>query len=314
MAYRQSDISKDQIHNDSVFTVAWSKNSPDNNYILTGSVNSEIKVWSKTSTELSLVHTLNGHRLGVNSIDIFSDPENKTPTMAVSTSMDSCIRFWNVEKGVCEKVIEAPPIEAWTICFSPDGRHVATGSQTGNVNIYGVESGVKEMSLDAQKKSFCMSVAYSGNGRFVACGLQDGSVTIFDVSTGSVYHHLDAHSLTVRSLSFSLDSSLLISSSDDKSIHVYDVKSGALSRVLSGHESSVFCVRVSPNGKHFASCSADRSVRIWELSTLECIHVFEGAHADIVWSLAYNHDGSCLASVSSDLSLKLYNCPLDDSK
>jgi len=310
MAYRQSDISKEQIHNDSVFCVSWT-----NDKIITGSVNSEVKVWSvqptnkSSSDAIQLTHTLNGHRLGVNSVDAHNN-------IAVSSSMDSCIRVWDVEKGVLLSMIEAPPVEAWTVCLSPDGRHVATGSQTGNVNIYSVENGVgqKEMSLDPQKKSFCMAVAYSPNGRFVACGLQDGSATIFDVSTGSVAHHLDAHSLTVRSLAFTNDSSQLISASDDKSIHVYDVKSGSLTQTLSGHDSSVFCVRVSPNGKHFASCSADRSVRIWELSTLECIHVFEGAHSDIVWSLAYNQDGSNLASVSSDLSLRLYNCPLDDSK
>jgi WD repeat-containing protein 61 len=120
--------------------------------------------------------------------------------------------------------------------------------------------------------------------------------------------------MTVRTLAFTQDSSQLITGSDDKHIHIYDVKSGSLTQVLSGHDSFVFSVKTSPNRQHFASCSSDRTVRIWELSTLECIHVFDNAHKDQVWSCAYNDDGSLLASVSSDLSLRLYNCPLDASK
>jgi WD repeat-containing protein 61 len=137
---------------------------------------------------------------------------------------------------------------------------------------------------------------------------------IFDVSTSSIVHHLDAHSMSVRTLAFTEDSSLLLTGSDDKHIHVHDVKSGTTVHVLSGHDSFIFCIRVSPDKKHFASCSSDRTVRIWELSTMECIHIFENVHKDQIWSLAYNNDGSLLASVGSDFSLRLYHCPLDESK
>jgi WD repeat-containing protein 61 len=43
--------------------------------------------------------------------------------------MDSTIRIWDLEKGTVLQTIEAAPVEAWTIAFSPDGRHIATGSQ-----------------------------------------------------------------------------------------------------------------------------------------------------------------------------------------
>jgi WD repeat-containing protein 61 len=304
MSYRTSDIFKEGIHDDSVWSAAWI-----NDKIVTGSVNAEVKVWTLKNNEIQLLYTLLGHRLGVISVDV-----DKTGKYAVSSSMDSCIRVWDIEKGLMVNNIEAPPIEAWTVSLSPDGKHVATGSQTGNVNIFNIETGQKELSLDSQKKSFCMSVAYSPNGRFVACGLQDGSVVIFDVSTSSIVHHLNAHSMSVRTLAFTEDSSLLLTGSDDKHIHVHDVKSGTTAHVLSGHDSFIFCIRVSPDKKHFASCSSDRTVRIWELSTMECIHIFENVHKDQIWSLAYNNDGSLLASVGSDLSLRLYHCPLDESK
>ena len=41
-------------------------------------------------------------------------------------------------------------VDAWTISFSPDGRFLGSGSHTGKVNLYGVDSGKKEQSLDTR--------------------------------------------------------------------------------------------------------------------------------------------------------------------
>jgi WD repeat-containing protein 61 len=65
MAYRVSDTLKEEIHNDSVWSVAWA-----NDKIVTGSVNAEVKVWTLKGNEIQLLHTLQGHRLGVISVDI----------------------------------------------------------------------------------------------------------------------------------------------------------------------------------------------------------------------------------------------------
>lgn len=55
-----------------------------------------------------------------------------------------------------------PPVDAWSVAFSPDSKHIATGSHLGKVNIFGVESGKKEFSLDTRGK-FILSIAYVSN-------------------------------------------------------------------------------------------------------------------------------------------------------
>lgn len=45
------------------------------------------------------------------------------------------------------------------MAFSPDSKYIATGSHLGKVNIFGVESGKKEHSLDTRGK-FILSIAY----------------------------------------------------------------------------------------------------------------------------------------------------------
>ena len=50
-------------------------------------------------------------------------------------------------------------VDAWTICFSPDARFLASGSHTGKINLFGVDSAKKESQLDTRGK-FTMSIAY----------------------------------------------------------------------------------------------------------------------------------------------------------
>lgn len=50
-------------------------------------------------------------------------------------------------------------VDAWTISFSPDSRFLASGSHTGKINLFGVESGKKESEMDTRGK-FTLSIAY----------------------------------------------------------------------------------------------------------------------------------------------------------
>lgn len=79
--------------------------------------------------------------------------------MIVSSSLDSTIRLWNVEDGTLTKKIEAGPLDVWTVAFSPDSKHVISGCHSGKINIYGVESGNAESTLDSRGK-FILSIAY----------------------------------------------------------------------------------------------------------------------------------------------------------
>lgn len=56
-------------------------------------------------------------------------------------------------------------VDAWTVAFSPDSKYIATGSHLGKVNIFGVDSGKKEYSLDTRGK-FILSIAYVRSCKF----------------------------------------------------------------------------------------------------------------------------------------------------
>lgn len=75
---------------------------------------------------------------------------------------------------------------------------------------------------------------------------------------------------------------------------------------MSGHSSWVLGVAFSPDGNTFATCSSDRSVRLWELQTKQCLHTFNDAHSDQVWSVCWGSN-SKLCSVGEDKAINIYN-------
>ncbi|CAH8453005.1 unnamed protein product [Dicrocoelium dendriticum] len=268
---------------------------------MTGSLDNSLKVWKWTGNHLEHLHSCDGHRLGVISVDI-----NSSCTLAVSSSLDSQIMFWDLESGRLLKTYEGDPADTWTVSISPDSRFVATGSHAGCVNMIGVESGTKENVIQLDEK-FVYSLAYSPDGTKLATGAINGIVSVCDLQTGAV-RPLDGHAMPVRSLAFSPDGRLLASTSDDKQIKVFDARDGrAIISSLTGHKGWVVSVHFSPDNRHLATASTDRSVRVWDLNAREQQHVFN-EHEDQVWCTRYSPCGSQLMSVGDDRSILIYTC------
>ncbi|XP_061363523.1 WD repeat-containing protein VIP3-like [Gastrolobium bilobum] len=119
----------------------------------------------------------------------------------------------------------------------------------------------------SSSKKFVLSVAWSPDGKRLACGSMDGTISVFDVPRARFLHHLEGHSMPVRSLVYSpYDPRLLFSASDDGNVHMYDADGKALVGTMSGHASWVLCVDVSPDGEAIATGSSDRTVRLWDLN------------------------------------------------
>lgn len=87
--------------------MAWSKND-NNDYIVTGSVDDSVKSWTLDGDTLNERHKFEGHRLGVVSVDVDS-----SGLVAVSSSLDSQIKVWDLEHGNLTKTIDAGPVNAY---------------------------------------------------------------------------------------------------------------------------------------------------------------------------------------------------------
>ena len=101
--------------------------------------------------------------------------------------------------------------------------------------------------------------------------------------------------ITVNSVAYSADGSLLVGGSQDKSIYVWYASNAELKFNLDGHKGPVTAVDVNPKTKQIASGSYnDESVRIWNSGTGKQELEISG-HRGIM-SLAYSSNGSYLAT------------------
>ncbi|GIY87790.1 WD repeat-containing protein 61 [Caerostris darwini] len=221
-------------HDDSIWC-AWRKGQHDGiDHIITGGVDDMVKSWKWDDEKLELRHALEGHALGVVSVDV-----NDEGSIAASSSLDSHIRLWDLHTGQQLKSIDAGPVDAWTVTFSPDTKYIATGSHA----------------------------AFSPDGKYLASGAIDGIIKVFDISAGKLVHTLEGHAMPIRSLTFSKDSTMLITASDDCHIKIYNVQHANLIGTVSGHGAWVLSVDCCPDNAHFVSSSSDKTVKVWEIAS-----------------------------------------------
>jgi len=299
---------KKEAHSDSIWTVAWGPST----HIISGAVDGTVKRWAHTegttaeNEEVKSPETIThsssfeGHQLGVISATL-----HPGGNLMATTCVDCRIRMYDMQDCSLIREIDAGAVESWTGSFSGLKPHIATGSQSGAVNVFSHETGEKITSMDTTG-DFVMSVAYSPDGQYIAAGCNGGMVSVFDSeSNAQIMKHTTSHTMPVRSVAFSKDGLLLLTASDDKHVNIYDPRQSQVVASLAGHSSWVLSVAMSPDGKRFATGSADNKIKIWDLGLRRCVHTFDD-HADQVWSVAYNETGTRLVSGGDDGSINIF--------
>jgi WD40 repeat protein len=88
--------------------------------------------------------------------------------------------------------------------------------------------------------------------------------------------HNDGHVSAIRSVRFSPNGSLIISSSDDDTVRVWDAISGAHKYALKGHTDWIRSVVFSTDGSQIISGSDDCTMRVWDANSGLLQNVMEG--------------------------------------
>lgn len=192
-----------------------------------------------------------------------------------------------------------------SVAFSPAGDLLATGTSTGEIWIWNVESGKLIRTLKGHT-DWIRSVAFSPNGFLLASGSNDETVRIWDLSAGENIAVLQGHTSRVRSVVFNPAGGFLASGSDDTTVRIWDIKTGACLDILKGHESAIWSIAYGPHGRLLVSGSDDRTVRLWEVATENCIRIWKG-HTNSVKAVCFSSDGQWIASGSEDQTTRLWS-------
>ena len=154
----------------------------------------------------------------------------------------------------------------YSVAYSPDGRHVISGSADETIRIWDAETGAEVGKPLNGHTAQVMSVAYSPNGRHIISGSADRTIRIWDAKTGTaVGKPLEGHEHSVMSVAYSPNGEHIISGSDDCTIRIWDANTGdAIGEPLKGHAREVLSVAYSPDGRYIVSGSYDNTIHVWE--------------------------------------------------
>lgn len=192
--------------------------------------------------------------------------------------------------------------------FSPDGTLLAASGPESSAIVYDFSSRRDILTLSGHSGDvYGVGVHFSSDGERLVTASADGTAKIWDVSTGNELLTLVGHTDTIIDGVFNPDGSLLATSSNDGTVRVWDAITGAQLLVL--EQPGTAFITFDPNGSLLAIAVADGGDgrgEIWDVSTGQLTLTLMG-HTDDVNDIAYNKDGTKIATASSDGSIRVWD-------
>jgi WD40 repeat protein len=206
------------------------------------------------------------------------------------------VTVWDVQTGQETLVLE-PCLGACSVCFSPDGKRLATGGYDNLVKVWDAETGRETLTLRGHTW-VVNSVCFSPDGKHMASASADCTVKVWDTLTSQNTCALDGADDRFQNMAISPDGRRLASACKDQTVKIWDLSTGQTIRTFQDpklSEVSSFCL--SPDGKRLATFGDDKAVRLWDTQTGKELLAFKG-NTSKIGTGAFSPDGKRLANIS----------------
>jgi len=285
-------------HSRIVYTVA---SSQKDNMVASGSDDKSIRLWRRPNSannasqkEMRCIAELK-LRSCINSIAFHPNQD------MLAAALDSgWIELYDLSTGKMMGALEGQSTsEVWTVCFSPDGNNILSGSLDRAIRVWDVRERECKWALRGHDE-WVNGIAVSSNGTTIVSGSGDKTVRVWDTKTMSCRTTLRGHEDFVRSVCVTADSSKIVSASDDCTLRVWNLNSGSNMSTIKAHSKGIYCVSASKTGQ-VVSSSRDFSVKVWDVSnnSKPLLKTFKEHRGDVN-SCCFFDQGRWVASCSDD--------------
>ncbi|MEZ4666893.1 MAG: protein kinase [Anaerolineae bacterium] len=282
--------------------------SPNGQQLASTGTNAIVDFWDPASGEF-LYSIATGHAARVKGLSYSPDGR-----MLATSSDDNTLRLWDIfTREQIGEPLTGHSGSVWAVSFAPDGRTLASGGADNRVILWDTFSGLPLVQASLNTLDDILALAYSPNNKMIAYtgGLKntaDNSIHIIDPENNNELLTLKGHTSYVTGISFSPDSTRLVSVSPDQTIRVWDTGTGAMLFDTPLDDLNPYVpVAFGPDGSIIASGNESGTITLWSSKTGDKLGTLTNGHSAGVRALAFSPDGKLLVSGSVDRLLVIHN-------
>lgn len=186
-----------------------------------------VQIWNLTRNTRPIA--VYGHQEQINNL-AFSPDSGLLATASgytteYGTSKDNTVRLWRITRDSTTSLTEItrfyPDGEANRVRFSPDGRWIAASIFGGEIVIWDTVTGKMLAAMDNNVNL----MAFSPDGTIFATSDWYGKIRLYNTRNWHEITALDGHTAFLRSLEFTPDGRVLVSSSADETVRFWGIES-----------------------------------------------------------------------------------------
>lgn len=146
----------------------------------------------------------------------------------------------------------------------------------------------------------------------MALGLSDNTIRILDLETYNQKYLINAHELSVFSISYNPLNNHLISAGRDAQIKSWNAFNHyGLEQSVAAHMYAINSLSISPDKDYFVTGSMDKSIKVWDLATFSLLKVIDksryAGHATSVNKVLWTNYKNQVLSCSDDKKISVWD-------
>ncbi|MBI1256449.1 MAG: protein kinase, partial [Chloroflexi bacterium] len=281
--------------------------SPDGSMLGANHGSGSLKIWSLISGQEFKTMITSGVDRDSGPVGLAYSPDGKR---LVAASVTETPIVWDAETGEKIFTLTGHTDRVKAVAWSPDGTHIASAGDDTNVILWDADSGEKRLTFSGHTYSI-YGLAFSPDGSKLASSSIDQTVQIWDVASGKLLFTLNqiAHS---KGVAWSPDGTRIAAGTDiaddnNGYVQVWDAATGKSQLGISVGASRTGMISFSPDGKQLlASTLEAQGASVFDAQTGEKLLTLTN-NVNIVSGVAYNRDGTQIATSSHDGTTRLWD-------
>ncbi|KAI5299162.1 Transcription initiation factor TFIID subunit 5 [Ascosphaera atra] len=178
----------------------------------------------------------------------------------VSGSGDKTARLWVTDRIRQQRIFVGHEQDVDCVCFHPNSAYVFTGSSDRTVRMWAVTTG-NPVRMFTGHTGNITALSCSKNGKLLASADDHGSIFIWDLASGRLVKRMRGHGKGgIWSLSWSAESTVLISGGADCTVRAWDVAGPSSETPRHGRELSDASAAPKADGQSTNASTAQPSV------------------------------------------------------